>query len=56
MGIYLGPIRLTKRGVRVRIGPRIARLHVGAGGTGVSTGFGPFSAYKPIRRRRRSRR
>ncbi len=43
MGIYLGPVRLTKRGVRVPIGPRIARLHIGAGGTGVSTGAGPFS-------------
>jgi len=53
MGIYLGPVRITKRGVRVRIGPRIARLHVGAGGAGVSTGWGPFSAYRRLRRRRR---
>ena len=53
MGIYLGPVRITKRGVRVRIGPRVARLHLGAGGRGVSTGFGPFTWYKPLRRRRR---
>jgi hypothetical protein len=52
MGIYLGPFRLTKRGVRVRIGPRIARLHIGAGGTGISTGAGPFTLYKALRRRR----
>jgi hypothetical protein len=48
MGVYLGPFRLTKRGVRVRVGPRIARLHVGAGGTGISTGAGPFTAYKSL--------
>ena len=52
MGIYLGPFRLTKRGVRVRIGPRLFRLHTGAGGTGVSAGAGPFTWYKPLRRRR----
>ena len=56
MGIYLGPVRITKRGVRVRIGPRIAPLHVGAGGNGVSTGWGPFSLYHGFRRRRRQRR
>lgn len=55
MGIYLGPFRVTKRGVRVRIGPRIARLHLGAGGPGISTGAGPFTWYKPLRKRRRKR-
>lgn len=49
MGIYLGPFRLTKRGLRVRIGPRIARLHAGAGGPGISTGAGPFTYYKSLR-------
>jgi hypothetical protein len=58
MSIYirLAPglkIRLGKRGVRWGIGPRAARLHVGAGGSGVSTGAGPFSLYKALRRRRR---
>lgn len=57
MGIYLGPFRLTKRGVRVRIGPRAARLHIGAGGPGLSTGAGPFTFYQPLRgKRRRGRR
>lgn len=58
MGVYLNPsrflgIRLTKRGVRVRLGPRWLRYHTGAGGDGLSTGWGPFSAYRPLRRRRR---
>ena len=35
--------RMHKRGLRWAIGPRTARLHVGAGGTGVSTGAGPVS-------------
>ena len=56
MGLYLGPFRVTKRGVRVRLGPRAARLHVGAGGPGVSTGWGPFMFYKSLRRRRTNRR
>src|SRR5215469_4753316 len=57
MGLYLGPFRFTKRGVRVRIGPRAARLHIGAGGTGFSTGAGPFTWYQPLggKRRRRPR-
>jgi hypothetical protein len=55
MGIYLGPLRFTRRGVRARIGPRWARLHIGAGGAGVSTGAGPVTWYRPLRRRRRQR-
>jgi hypothetical protein len=54
MGLYLGPFRLTRRGVRVRIGPRAARLHIGAGGAGLSTGAGPFTYYKPLRGKRRA--
>jgi hypothetical protein len=53
MGIYIGPFRFTRRGVRWRIGPRWLRLHGGAGGPGISTGAGPFTAYRPLRRRRR---
>jgi hypothetical protein len=55
MGFYSGPLRWTKRGLRVRIGPRIARLHVGAGRTGASTGWGPFTCYKRLRSRLRAR-
>ena len=58
MGIYLSPsrylkLRLTKRGIRVAVGPRWLRYHAGAGGQGMSTGHGPFSWYRPIRPRRR---
>lgn len=50
MGFYfkLAPgvkIRATRRGVRTSIGPRVARVHVGAGGAGISTGAGPVSLY-----------
>lgn len=58
LGIYLSPsrwlkLRFTRRGVRVGLGPRLIRLYFGAGGDGISTGAGPFSAYRPLRRRRR---
>ena len=58
MGIWIRPswllrVRVTRRGVRWAIGPRAARLHLGAGGPGVSTGAGPVSAYRGLRRRRR---
>lgn len=57
MGIYLRLLpgvkaRVTRRGVRWGIGPRAARVHFGAGGPGVSTGAGPFSVYRGLRRRR----
>jgi hypothetical protein len=55
MGFYFRPFRWTKRGLRVRIGPRITRLHVGAGGTGVSAGRGLFTWYKRLRSRPRAR-
>lgn len=56
MSIYirLAPgvkVRLGRRGVRWSIGPRAARLHVGAGGPGVSTGTGPFTLYRRLRHR-----
>jgi hypothetical protein len=41
-------LRLTSRGLRASIGPRAARLHVGAGGPGVSTGAGPVSYYHSL--------
>lgn len=59
MGVYfrVSPgvkVRLTRRGVRLGLGPRIARLHLGAGGKGVSTGFGPLTLYKALGRRSRA--
>jgi hypothetical protein len=58
MGLYLRPsrflkVRITRRGVRWAIGPRAARLHLGDGGPGISTGGGSVSAYRGLRRRRR---
>jgi len=49
-------VRVSKRGLRWAIGPRAARVHVGAGGPGVSTGAGRWTWYKPLRRRGRRRR
>ncbi|MBU6244791.1 MAG: hypothetical protein KGP12_06205 [Actinomycetales bacterium] len=59
MGFYVRvapglKLRLTSRGLRASIGPRAARLHVGAGGPGVSTGAGPVSYYHPLRTGSRS--
>ena len=42
MGLYVGPLRFTKRAVRARIGPRLFRIHLGAGGPGISSGAGPL--------------
>ena len=61
MRIYIRPsrflrLRISKRGPRWAIGPRAARLHLGAGGPGVSTGACPVTWYKPLRRRSRRRR
>lgn len=41
-------VRATSRGLRASVGPRAARVHFGAGGTGVSTGAGPFTYYAPV--------
>jgi hypothetical protein len=41
-------IRATRRGLRASVGPRAARVHFGAGGTGVSTGAGPVSLYHAV--------
>jgi hypothetical protein len=54
LGIRIG--RKTRRGrVRLSAGPRLFRLHLGSGGGGWSTGAGPVSYYRPLRRRRRRR-
>lgn len=41
-------IRASSRGIRAGIGPRVARVHVGAGRTGFSSGMGPFSVYTSV--------
>jgi hypothetical protein len=41
-------IRASSRGVRASLGPRVARVHVGTGGLGVSTGTGPVSLYQSV--------
>jgi hypothetical protein len=42
-------VRASSRGVRVGVGPRIARVHVGTSGrTGFSSGAGPFSVYTSV--------
>jgi hypothetical protein len=38
-------VRVSSRGVRTSIGPRAARVHIGGGRTGFSTGVGPVSYY-----------
>jgi hypothetical protein len=38
----------SSRGLRGHLGPRVARLHVGGGRTGVSTGAGPLTVYEPL--------
>jgi hypothetical protein len=57
MGFYFNVapgvrIRATSRGLRASAGPRAARVHFGAGGTGFSTGAGPVTLYKSTGRRR----
>src|SRR5690349_4095340 len=47
-------VRASSRGVRTSLGPRIARVHVGGGRTGFSTGVGPASYYTSGTRRRSS--
>lgn len=38
----------SSRGLRGHLGPRAARVHVGGGRTGVSTGAGPLTVYEPL--------
>jgi hypothetical protein len=47
MSIKLAPgvrVRASSRGIRASAGPRIARVHVGAGRTTFSSGIGPFTS------------
>jgi hypothetical protein len=46
-------IRASSRGLRASVGPRAARVHVGGGRTGISTGLGPVSLYASSRGGRR---
>lgn len=48
-------VRVSSRGVRTSVGPRAARVHVGGGRTGFSTGVGPFTYYTSGGARSRSR-
>ncbi len=41
-------VRASSRGVRTSLGPRVARVHVGGGRPGVSTGVGPISYYSSL--------
>ena len=49
-------VRVSSHGVRAGIGPRVARVHVGTGRTGFSSGLRPFSVYGAVggKRRRKS--
>lgn len=47
-------VRASSRGVRTSLGPRAARLHVGGGRTGLSTGVGPVTYYTSLGGSRRS--
>lgn len=51
-------VRVSTRGVRVGAGPRIARVHVGNGRPGLSSGVGRVGVYAPVgaSRRKRSRK
>jgi len=49
-------IRASSRGVRTSVGPRIARVHVGGGRTGFSTGLGPVTYYSNLSGQRGSTR
>lgn len=46
-------VRVSSHGVRAGVGPRIARVHVGTGRTGLSSGLGPFSVYGSVGGKRR---
>jgi hypothetical protein len=49
-------LRFTRTGVRAGLGPRAARLHIGDGGLGASTGVGPFAYYQSLGGSRRGGR
>jgi hypothetical protein len=41
-------VRASRRGIRPSVGPRIARVHVGAGRAGMSTGASPVGLYAAL--------
>lgn len=49
-------VRASSRGIRTSFGTRAARIHVGAGRTGFSTGAGPFTYYTNVGGSKRKRR
>jgi hypothetical protein len=56
IGIRIAPgvrISASSRGIRAGLGPRAARIHVGSGRTGFSTGAGPVTLYTSAGARRR---
>jgi hypothetical protein len=58
MSLFIRPsrflkLRISKRGVRAGIGPRWLRFWSGGGDDGISTGAGPVTYYRLLRRRRR---
>lgn len=58
-GVRIAPgvrISASSRGIRAGIGPRAARIHVGAGRTGFSSGVGPFTYYTSVGGSRRATR
>jgi hypothetical protein len=51
-GLRIAPgvrVSASGRGLRAGIGPRAARIHVGGGRPGVSTGAGPLTLFGPVR-------
>ena len=56
VSIKLAPgvrVRASSRGIRASVGPRIARVHAGAGRTTLSSGIGPFTSSTSAGGRRR---
>jgi len=56
VSIKLAPgvrVRASSRGIRASIGPRVARVHVGADRTTLSGGIGPFTSSTSMGARRR---
>jgi hypothetical protein len=56
VSIKLAPgmrVRASSRGIRASVGPRVARVHMGAGRTILSTGIGPFTSSTSVDGRRK---
>ena len=57
MSLRIAPgvrISASGSGIRSSVGPRVARVHVGGGRAGASSGFGPFTASSSTRTGKRS--